>query len=94
MKQQAGTSAPRKKREVRGLTRAQGRVLALIGAHGEGGVATTVSKQAMAELLSIDIKTVDRAIMRLKDEGLIEVIPRYDENGAQLANGYRLIRRE
>lgn len=74
------------------LTPSQQRALGYIAAQTAvaGGVRCT--KREMAEMLGCDVKTVDRAIAHLRREGLIEVEPRYHENGGQLANTYRIAR--
>ncbi|OUO33967.1 Rrf2 family transcriptional regulator [Olsenella sp. An293] len=50
------------------------------------------SKAQIAEALGRNVKTVDRLIARLRDEGLLVVDQRWAENGGQLANTYRLPR--
>lgn len=36
------------------------------------------------------MRTVDRAVRRLRAEGLIEPVVNYDEAGGQVGNSYRL----
>ena len=48
-------------------------------------------KARLAHMTGYDIKTVQRAIASLEEKGLIEVHERYDEDGRQTSNGYRLI---
>lgn len=75
------------------LTPFQQRILGLIAARSavsEGEVFR--SKKWISEQVHCDMKTVDRAIARLRKEGLIVVEERYGENGAQLPNAYRVAR--
>ena len=77
-----------KKGEVR-LTRAQKQIL------GRISVATTLwgglkqTKREMAEEDGLSEVTVDRAVRRLREFGLIEVEERWHECGSQDANFYR-----
>ncbi|WP_019239750.1 MULTISPECIES: hypothetical protein [Enorma] len=52
-----------------------------------GGVRC--SKREMAELLGVNLRTVDRAMTRLRGTGEVESAPRHDETGAQVSNEYR-----
>lgn len=47
------------------------------------------TKRDLADALGCSIRSVDRAIRRLRSEGAIESVPRYGNSGAQLANAYR-----
>ncbi|MBQ3106717.1 MAG: helix-turn-helix domain-containing protein [Eggerthellaceae bacterium] len=85
------SSASRLKGSSR-LTPAQTRILGVIAEKtvSEGGA--TFSKKELAAEARCDMKTVDRAIMRLRREGYIESDAQYSETGRQLANVYRLKR--
>ena len=47
-----------------------------------------LSQEALAEKLGVCPKTVDRAVRRMRDDGLIVSTARFDENGSQLGNVY------
>lgn len=49
-----------------------------------------ISKKEIIDRAHCSIRSADRAVGRLKAAGLIEVIERYDESGARLANSYVL----
>ena len=68
------------------LTNSQLRVLGFIASCGMEGYSET--KQDLAKKLQISLKTVDRAIHRLREEGLIISLARFDTNGTQLSNTY------
>lgn len=68
------------------LTNSQLRVLGFIASCGAEGCSET--KQDLAKKLQISLKTVDRAIHRLREEGLIISLARFDTNGTQLSNTY------
>ena len=68
------------------LTGSQLRVLGFIASCGSGGCSET--KQALATELQISLKMADRAIHRLREEGLIVSLARYEDNGTQLGNTY------
>ncbi|WP_455236155.1 hypothetical protein [Senegalimassilia anaerobia] len=68
------------------LTNSQLRLLGFIAACGADGCSET--KQALAGNLQISLKTVDRAIHRLREEGLIVSHARFGEDGTQLSNTY------
>lgn len=72
------------------LTPAQERVLGYIGVQTALHGQVAVSKSELAKLQNCSTKTIDRAIARLRQEGLIEVEERYLENGGQSVNIYRL----
>lgn len=46
-------------------------------------------KADLAARMGCCVPTLDRALLRLKREGYVEVEPRFAESGAQLSNGYR-----
>lgn len=68
------------------LTSSQLRLLGFVAACGADGCSET--KQALAAKLQISLKTVDRAIHRLREEGLIVSHARFGEDGTQLGNTY------
>lgn len=61
------------------LTNSQLRVLGFIASCGAEGCSET--KQDLAKKLQISLKTVDRAIHRLREEGLVVSLARFDTNG-------------
>lgn len=68
------------------LTSSQLRVLGFIAACGVQGCSET--KRAIAEKLCLSIKTVDRAIHRLREDALIVSEARFGNDGTQLGNAY------
>ena len=68
------------------LTNSQLRVLGFIASCGAEGCSET--KQDLAKKLQISLKTVDRAIHRLREEGLVISLACFDTNGTQLSNTY------
>ena len=87
----AGDGRPvRRGRPAGGLTPTQERVLGYIAMRCAGSGAAAVSKAELAARMDCCMKTVDRAVGRLKAEGYIEVAPAFDEAGGQVANEYRL----
>ena len=68
------------------LTGSQLRVLGFIAACGVQGCSET--KRTIAEKLCLSIKTVDRAIHRLREDALIVSEARFGEDGTQLGNAY------
>ncbi len=71
---------------TRKLTNSQLRVLGFIASCGSEGCSET--KQDLAKKLQVSLKTVDRAIHRLREEGLVISLARFDDNGTQLSNTY------
>ena len=45
-------------------------------------------QKRIAEKLGVCPKTVDRAVRRMRDDGLIVSTARFDEHGSQLGNVY------
>ena len=84
VKQADGNLASKGKRGK--LTNSQLRLLGFIAACGPDGCSET--KQELARNLQISLKTVDRAIHRLREEGLIVSHARFGEDGTQLSNTY------
>lgn len=70
----------------RGLTPTERSILAYVLDH-EGEAC---SKEELAAILGRSKVTVSKSISRLRADGLLLSEPCYDENGAQLANAYRL----
>ena len=68
------------------LTNSQLRLLGFVAACCADGCSET--KQALAVKLQISLKTVDLAIHRLREEGLIVSHARFGEDGTQLSNTY------
>lgn len=52
-----------------------------------------MTKSAIAEQLGRCEKTVDRLIAKLRDNGYVTVEEHWNENGAQLPNTYRVLRK-
>lgn len=50
------------------------------------------SKMQIAASIGRCMKTVDRSVANLRAKGLLVSEPVFDENGAQLANAYRVVR--
>ncbi len=74
------------------LTPLQQRILGFIverSALGEGDAYCT--KREIAQWMKCSEKTVDRAIVRLRSEGVIESYPRFNERGGQEGNAYRVV---
>ena len=65
------------------------RVLELIERDTERDGVSCFAKRDLAAALGCNVRSVDRAIRRLRSEGAIESVPRYGDSGAQLANAYR-----
>lgn len=74
------------------ITPTQRNILGYIALGSADGICCT--KASIAKTVGCDVKTVDRAIAHLKGEGLVEVEARYDENGGQLGNVYRIVNRQ
>ena len=51
---------------------------------------TLADGKRIAEALQVSLKTVDRAILRLRKEGFIISVARYAENGMRLSNTYHV----
>ena len=75
------------------LTPAQERLLGFIASRCvvDGSVALT--KRELADHMGCCVRTVDRAITRLRAEGYVEVHELYGADGAQVANEYQLVTR-
>ncbi len=78
---------------VKRLTYYQQRIFGrLIELQISDGIAQC-TKREIADTVGCSEKTVDRAIKYFREEGLIEVVPCHDENGAQTSNAYRVVHR-
>lgn len=65
------------------------RVLALVVRETQLRESVTFSKQDLARRMGCCARSVDRAVQKLRRDGLIESEAVYNENGAQLGNMYR-----
>ncbi len=65
------------------------RLLVLIANKTAAAGGLNMSKREIADVLGVNVHTIDRAVKRLKDEGLIEAVAIYDAQGAQQGNRYR-----
>lgn len=65
------------------------RVLALVVRETQLRESVTFSKQDLARRMGCCACSVDRAVQKLRRDGLIESEAVYNENGAQLGNMYR-----
>ena len=72
----------------RTLTNSQLLILGFIASFG--AVGCSESKRDIADTLQVSLKTVDRAILRLRREGFIISVARYAENGMRLSNTYHV----
>lgn len=72
------------------LSTSASRLLAFFKKHvGNDGLAI-YTKHELALLLGTSEKTITRSIQKLLRAQAISVVPRYDEDGGQLANAYRV----
>ena len=88
---EAGGGVPA--RDGERLTPAQERLLGFIASRCvvDGSVALT--KRELADRMGCCVRTVDRAVTRLRAEGYVKVREIYGADGAQVANEYRLATR-
>lgn len=82
--------AVRRGRAAGALTPMQERILGHLAMRCASAGSAVVSKAELAQRMGCCMKTVDRAVSRLKAEGYIEVESAFDEVGGQVANTYRL----
>ncbi len=75
------------------LTYSQQRILGRIVELSMFDGVARCTKHDIADAVGCSEKTVDRAIAYFRKEGLVEVIARHDENGAQMGNAYRIVQR-
>lgn len=72
------------------LTPTQERLLGYIAVKSSTDGSFSCSKSELSNRLHCSAKTIDRALQRLRQEGIIIVEENYLENGGQMANTYRL----
>ncbi len=73
------------------LSTSTSRLLVFLKKHvGNDGLAI-YAKHELALLLGTSEKTITRSIQKLLRAKAIVVVPRYDEDGGQLANAYRVV---
>ncbi len=74
------------------LTPLQQRILGfLVERSALAGGNACCTKREIACFVGCNPKTVDRALVRLRSEGMIESLPRFGEDGAQQGNAYRVV---
>ena len=83
-----GSTAERDTRLPRRLTPTERKILVYVATH-EG---RPCAKAQIAKSLKCSVKTVDRLVSRLRSEGILVCEYLWADNGAQLANSYRLAR--
>lgn len=66
------------------------RVYEIIARDNQKIGTASYTKHDLAQALQCSPRSIDRAIRRLRREGVIESVPRYDSAGGQLANAYRV----
>lgn len=75
-----------------GLTPAQERLLGFIASQCMKSGSVSLAKVELAQHMGVCVRTVDRAVRRLCEEGYIEVKPLFGKDGGQIANEYKLSR--
>lgn len=65
------------------------RLLILVARETERHGGLRYGKQEASQLLGCNQRSVDRAMTRLRRDGLIRSIPQFNERGGQIANEYR-----
>lgn len=75
------------------LTPAQERLLGFIASRCVAGGSVVLTKKELADRMGCCVRTVDRAMTRLRAEGYVEARELYGDSGAQVANEYRLATR-
>lgn len=76
-----------KKRE---FTKTQEALIRLIAGETALRGCALCTKRELAERLGRNVKTIDRCVADLRRRGVIDVEPRFDERGGQLASAYRV----
>lgn len=76
--------------DVNRLTPAQERLLGFVTAQCVKTGCVRLAKSELALRMGCCVRTVDRAVRRLRDEGYLEVEPLFDEDGGQVVNEYRV----
>ena len=77
--------------KTRRLTKTKARLLRYIATETVFKGGATCSKQELATLVERNVKTVNRTIAELRNDGLIEVEMNYDERGGQISSTYRAV---
>ena len=72
------------------LTPAQERLLGFIVSQCMKTAAYALPKNELAQHMECCVRTIDRAVRKLRDEGYIEVVVLYGEDGGQICNEYRV----
>ena len=65
------------------------RLLMLIARETELRGGLRYAKRETAALMECNLRSIDRAVRRLRREGAIKSVARYSDTGAQVANEYR-----
>lgn len=76
---------------ISSLTPRSVKLLAFLQAHADKEGVSFWSKRKTCEVLGISESTYARALRELTRAGLVEVKPRFDENGRQRSNTYRVV---
>lgn len=76
---------------ISSLTPRSVKLLAFLRAHADKDGVSFWSKRKTCEALGISESTYARALRELTRAGLVEVKPRFDENGRQRSNTYRVV---
>ena len=76
---------------ISSLTPRSVKLLAFLQAHADKEGVSFWRKRKTCEALGISESTYARALRELTREGLVEVKPRFDENGRQRSNTYRVL---
>ena len=76
---------------INSLTPRSVKLLAFLQAHADKEGVSFWSKRKTCEALGISESTYARALRELTRAGLVEVKPRFDENGRQRSNTYRVV---
>lgn len=72
------------------LTPAQERLFGFIVSQCMKNGSVRLTKNELAKHMECCVRTIDRAVRKLRDEGYIEVVVLYGEDGDQICNEYRL----
>lgn len=75
------------------LTPTQQRILGYLAAREAVEDDVRCSKRDIAQATKCSLKTVDRAVAMLRDEGILLVQPCHLETGGQTGNEYHIVRR-
>ena len=65
------------------------RTLVLIARETECGEGILLSKREIAERFEMNQRSIDRALTRLRRDGLVVSTPQFNDAGAQVGNVYR-----